>query len=320
MFWVMHKFTLKIKNNLRRKKNRKTAYLYPPTKGGWEKYNTPVIGGVNEIYFDPFVRKVKDKYIMIVSYRNDNSIRISYSENGILWAKPENILTGRPGAWDSIVNRASYLVFNDMYYMWYSGQNNGRSAIGLAMSKDGCTFERCCNNALITADREYEGVSVMNPCVLWDETENLFKMWYSAGENYEPDVICYAISYDGMEWIKHKHNPVLKRGIEEYDMAKVGGCDVIKYKGIYHMFYIGYENIDNARICHAFSKDGINWERDRDNPILSPAKDMWDKHAVYKPTVCLDENRLYLWYNGRTNTKEYIGLAVREVSGERENV
>ena len=49
----------------------------------------------------------------------------------------------------------------------------------------------------------------MCPHVLWDEQQKLFRMWYSGGEQYEPDAIGYATSPDGLKWTKHKANPDL---------------------------------------------------------------------------------------------------------------
>ncbi len=40
----------------------------------------------------------------------------------------------------------------------------------------------------------------MCPRVIWDARLELFRMWYSGGEQYEPDAIGYATSADGMHW------------------------------------------------------------------------------------------------------------------------
>ena len=39
---------------------------------------------------------------------------------------------------------------------------------------------------------------MMYPHFLWDIHENIFKMYYSGGENNEPNSIGYAISKDGI--------------------------------------------------------------------------------------------------------------------------
>ena len=50
----------------------------------------------------------------------------------------------------------------------------------------------------------------MCPHVLWDEEKKLYRLWYSGGEQYEPDAIGYATSPDGLKWTKHENNPVFR--------------------------------------------------------------------------------------------------------------
>lgn len=49
----------------------------------------------------------------------------------------------------------------------------------------------------------------MNPNAIYDKTEKIYKMNYATGEYYEPDVICYATSKNGIIWEKYKNNPIL---------------------------------------------------------------------------------------------------------------
>ena len=238
------------------------------------------------------------------------------SKDGIHWSKPASVLEAdEASGWEDRVNRACYWVKDGVWYLWYTGMTANEAKIGLAISKDGYHFERYQHNPIIVPTESHEQGAVMNPCVLWDDADSEFKMWYSAGEKFEPDVLCLATSKDGINWEKHGQNPVFTHGVDKYDQCKVGGCDVIKVNGRYLQFYIGYENIDNARICVAESNDGIDWKRIKQNPILSPTKGAWDSDAVYKPSVCLDaaENKAYLWYNGRKGHDEYIGLATKKL-------
>src|SRR5690625_5796852 len=77
------------------------------------------------------------------------------------------------------------------------------------------------------------------------------------------------------------------------------------------MFYIGYHDEDYAQIGLARSRDGIsNWERHGSNPIISPDLNNWDGDACYKPVAVYDGEQWLLWYNGRKNDLEQIGLAV----------
>lgn len=313
---IIEKIENRIKLDVRRALNRRTAYDYPPENDGWIKYGSPILGGEAGTFYDPFVRRIDNHYIMMVSHRNTKSIVRCDSNDGIHWSNPVSVLKpNKESGWEDRVNRACYWIKDGVWYLWYTGMNEKEAKIGLAVSKDGYSFKRYQQNPIIVPTESHEQGAVMNPCVLWDDADFVFKMWYSAGEKFEPDVLCLATSKDGINWEKHGQNPVFTHGVDKYDQCKVGGCDVVKVNGRYLQFYIGYENIDNARICVAESNDGIDWKRIKQNPILSPTKGAWDSDAVYKPSVCFDikKNNAYLWYNGRKGHNEYIGLATKKL-------
>lgn len=313
---IIEKIENRIKLDVRRALNRRTAYDYPPENDGWIKYGSPILGGEAGTFYDPFVRRIDNHYIMIVSHRNTKSIVRCDSNDGIHWSNPVSVLKpNKESGWEDRVNRACYWIKDGVWYLWYTGMNEKEAKIGLAVSKDGYSFKRYQQNPIIVPTESHEQGAVINPCVLWDDADFVFKMWYSAGEKFEPDVLCLATSKDGINWEKHGQNPVFTHGVDKYDQCKVGGCDVVKVNGRYLQFYIGYENIDNARICVAESNDGIDWKRIKQNPILSPTKGAWDSDAVYKPSVCFDikKNNAYLWYNGRKGHNEYIGLATKKL-------
>ena len=254
-----------------------------------------------------------NSFHMVVSARRTRSLLMVDSADGIFWENVRTILSGQTGQWDDNVSRGCLLSHNGKRYLWYTGQIDGIACIGLAINSDGEDFCRVGNAPVLKADLHFEGVSVMNPCVLWDETESLFKMWYSAGDTYEPDVICYAESADGILW-KKKKAPILSKCLDHaWEWYKVGGCSVLKNTdGTYEIYYIGYQNLDVARICFAHSKNGKTWTRDDENLVLSPSAKSWDSDAVYKPSVVKVRGKYYLWYNGRRNREEYIGLAVKD--------
>ena len=294
--------------------NKKATYDYAPQQGGLEKYGSPVFGDeTTASVFDPFVVMIEDRYRLFVSERKNSGIICTDSTDGTEWEKWKVALeAGHKGSWEERVNRASVCEIDGKWLMWYTGQSRNNSAIGIATSDDGIRFTRMQQKPILVPSEPYEKGSVMNPCVLWDKDEKMFKMWYAAGEQFEPDVLCYAESKDGVNWERYANNPILEKSNEKYDQCKVGGCDILKENDRYYMFYIGYQNVDTARVCMAESNDGIhNWVRSTDNPVISPEKNSWDADAVYKPTVALNKqkNKLLMWYNGRKQNCERIGLA-----------
>lgn len=156
----------------------------------------------------------------------------------------------------------------------------------------------------------WEKPSVMNLDVLWDEEEQLYKMWYSAGEQYEPDVFGYAVSADGICW-EMRETPVFRADPENtWEQCKVGGCHIMKVKDGYLMVYIGYQNVDYAQIGIAKSSNGISdWYRHPENPIIAPNLGEWDGEACYKPYAIYDGEKWLFWYNGKHGLVEQIGVA-----------
>ena len=280
----------------------------------WEKYSlNPIIGNKQTgTVFDPYVLKDKDGlYKMYLSWRKTNTIALISSKDGINWSNLKIVLN-KGKDWEKSVNRACVIIKDEIYHMWYTGQNKGISKIGYANSEDGIKFKKLKNPVLIP-EYEFEKYSVMNPDVIYDKKEKIFKMWYAAGETYEPDIICYATSEDGINWKKYKNNPILiKRENKLFlDSFKIGACDIHKLSNNkYLMFYIGYSDINTARIFIAKSKNGINnWKRSS-FPIIEPTKGTFDSGACYKPSALYNkkEKKWLLWYNGRNRDKEYIGL------------
>ena len=308
---MINKVIRRVEKNL----NQRRSYDYNPAAGEFEKYsNNPVLSGVDGgSMFDPFVRKTGDEYLMLVSNRKEKSLEFYTSVNGIDWKLKNQAVKGIADTWEENINRGTFLYKDGLMYLFYTGQKDGKSCIGLAKSSDGRNFERVGDNPIVTPELDFETAAVMNPCVIYDDEKKTFRMWYAAGENFEPDVISYAESEDGISW--EKHGVVMAADkTKEYQKAKVGACDIARLDdGRYCMAYIAYQNVDVARICLAYSENGIdNWVYDKDNPILSPEKGKWDSSAVYKPTFVFEKDRKLIWYNGRRNEKESIGFALKD--------
>ena len=297
---------IRLKNYFNRKKFIFSINLltikYNSLTDEWTKFeDNPVLGNSQVgTVFDPFVIKNNSEYKMYVSWRKKGAIALSTSKDGYHWSKLKIILNkGDKNSWESIVNRATLVEFNNKFYLWYTGQYNGKSKIGLAISKDGYNFIKYKNNPVLIPEKHFEKESVMNPNIIYDYEKKLFKMWYAAGETYEPDVICYAESKDGINWRKYEHNPIFAHSLKNssLDSFKVGGCDIHKISNNrYLMFYIGYSDINTARIFVAENRNGINnWRRSK-NPIIKPDKKKFDSKACYKPSALYD-NKKKVWTN-----------------------
>lgn len=315
LFRKLRRIPVRIHFEISRALNQRHRYDFPPENNGWEKVGTkPVFGDLTTgTMFDPFVYVEGEKFIMVLSERTTGSLVRIESYDGENWSDKTTILTGIPNTWESAVNRASLVHKGNKWHLWYTGRDGRVSKIGYATSDDGIHFIRQSKFPVLYPETEQEGESVMNPHVIWNSKKDCYQMWYAAGETYEPDIICYAESKDGVLWKKHFHPVLAKYPQHEWEKYKVGGCQVIQLQdGTFKIYYIGYQNLDVARICMANSTDGIKWERNDENLLISPSKNAWDADAVYKPTIVEKDNVLFMWYNGRNAHEEYIGLAIKK--------
>lgn len=286
------------------------------TSAGWRKSEAnPVLGGKLGTCFDVAVLKEREKYRMWISWRPKKSLALVESADGVQWSEPEIVLGPNPASgWEQDINRPVVVKRPDGYHLWYTGQTEGKSRIGYARSDNGKTWTRCCPQPVLSPDQPWEKVAVMCPHVEWDQPSKLFRMWYSGGEQYEPDAIGYATSPDGTNWTKLPANPIFKGNqTNAWEHYKVTACQVVHHAGWFYMFYIGFRDIDHAQIGLARSRDGITgWERHPANPIISPGQNQWDHDACYKPFAVFEGGRWLLWYNGRHGNVEQIGLAIHD--------
>lgn len=280
---------------------------------GWRKYEgNPVLGGALGTCFDVALLREEGRYRMWFSWRPKKSLARVESKDGIRWGEPTIVLGPNPRTeWEEDINRPVVVKRDDGYHLWYTGQAKDHSWIGYATSQDGLQWERRSERPVLSPEQPWEKVAVMCPHVEWEPDRGEFRMWYSGGDQYEPDAIGLATSRDGLNWVKHSGNPVFQGDPRlAWEHHKVTAAQVVRRGDWYLLFYIGFRDVDHAQIGLARSRDGITgWERHPANPILRPGEGRWDHDACYKPFAIFDGQRWLLWYNGRHGGSEQIGLA-----------
>jgi predicted GH43/DUF377 family glycosyl hydrolase len=294
----------------------------PETMAGWTKYaGNPVMGGKYGTCFDISVMREGQTYRMWLSWRPMQSVALVESQDGIHWSEPPQIVLDprRETGWEDDINRPVVIKRDRTYHMWYTGQvkpgqADGHSWIGYATSPDGLHWRRMSSRPVLSFERPWEKVAVMCPHVIWDDQLKVFRMWYSGGEQNEPNAIGYATSPDGLVWTKHEANPVFTPDPQiAWERFKVAGVQVEKRGNWHYMFYIGYRDEEHAQIGLARSRDGITqWQRLPENPIVRSGQDQWDHDACYKPYALFDGRKWLLWYNGRHASLEQIGVVIHE--------
>jgi len=297
----------------------------------WEKYSNNPILAPSESYDS---EKLSDPWVIYDS--NDGIYRMWYSgsdgthtqicyatsTDGKNWTKYSGnpiLEVGPSGSYDDKYAHKACVVYKDgVYYLFYSAQQEGGPrtiALATATNPEG-PYTKYENNPILTPTESWEGDFLDCPCVMYDEEEGIWKMWYSAGEtdpsSKEPKYWCYATSTDGKNWTKYSENPIASPPNDGSWQSKgLGGCCVLKINGKYYNYHNGFDDNNVSRIGYATSSDGISWDLEASKGVildLGPSGS-WDDYQVYRPNVIIIGNEKKLYYNASDGSTERIGLA-----------
>ena len=181
------------------------------------------------------------------------------------------------------------------FKMWYVGTSTASRAtdmaLGYAESEDGLHWTEHPNNPIATGQDIPWGIYFQTPFVLFDDDEQIYKLWFSSTTKIIPlernpsrmvgadRPLGYATSRDGIQWKFHpepiyesSRSPcVLKTGPRNYRM---------------------WMNVDYAKIYEFSSVDGIQWKR-AEQPAILPSGD--STTCIY-PYVLVEDDRYFMWY------------------------
>jgi len=272
------------------------------------------------------------------------------------------VLKPTPGAWDwRGIETVSVVKKDHRYYLWYLGypgsipEGQGRNDfIGLATSDDGVHWDKY-PEPVLQAEFDWEqpyqrtvfedghdvtawAGGLQEPSVIWEADEGVFKMWFAAqvfedilddGRDRPFKVwrIGYATSEDGIHWKQYPQpvfEPTGKPGT--FDAAATSHTNVIADPGHgYHLFYAGGGSIDS--IGHAYSPDGIHWQRDPanplvpgqttatetdDDPVILPHGDF--DQAAGQPSALFRNGRIYLYFaRSQPDDHSFAGVVTQYV-------
>ena len=148
----------------------------------------------------------------------------------------------------------------------------------------------------------FDGHYALAPAVIHEDS--CYRMWYvgfcGATQKY---TIGFALSGDGINWLKHGDQPVLKEDAQSsFDSSWVWVSCVVPADGGYRMYYCG-SNGTSLKLASALSRDGIVWERSNENPILPPGPPAsWDGVSTYAASVLqISPGDYRMWYSGQNS-------------------
>ncbi len=249
----------------------------------------------------------------------DWSIGYASSLDGIDWevySSPVLVPEG-VGTWEGTsIGSPSVIVKDGHFEMYYHGGWPGK--IGLATSDDGIHWEKSSRNPVLTPNPGIKWMSynLFYPSIIYNGES--YQMWFAgtSGVNWQDSwQIGYAESRDGYNWQIPADQPVVSLGsASSWKSQTILTPDVLLIENTYHMWYAGRTNpqIEDWRIGHATSSDGLTWTDDLNNPVfgLGPVDGFASGH-VANPTLAVSSEGYHLWYSGARpgSPNIQIGLA-----------
>ncbi len=172
---------------------------------------------------------------------------------------------GAPGEWDSVdALNPSVIESGGTLLNFYSGYDGKVWRTGLAVSRDGQTFEK--RGMVLQPDRAWESNYIAaNGSALHHDGKILY--WYQAGEHDHP-VIGLAVSQDGRNWSKQP-GPVLGHGpYMSWDEGAVADPYVLAVDDWLYLYYLGEDRARRQRLgSGAFARWGALAEVARQSTV-----------------------------------------------------
>lgn len=229
---------------------------------------------------------IGDTLVMVYAQGGSDTkgrIGMAISSDGLDWTRRGStgtILEPSTSGWDSHFLDTPYLLHhNGVWYLWYFGipsNSTPGGAIGLATSTDGINFTRAQTGPVLQpgSPSDWDGLLVESPTVQY--ANNQFVMYYTGVSSAWLPQVGRATSLDGIHWTKEPAKPVLTPGIAgAWDSYAAAVSSVTFRNGIWSMAFAGVSTANVSlterlpQIGSATSIDGIRWNREIKNPILS---------------------------------------------------
>ncbi len=107
------------------------------------------------------------------------------------------------------------LLIDDVYFMYFRGQQGGHDRIGLATVResafDGVTWEIHAEPVIdVGQPGDPDEIHVLDPAAV--QVDGKIHLYYSAVCPECPRSVCLAVSSDGVRFEKHSDNPVVIGG------------------------------------------------------------------------------------------------------------
>lgn len=230
---------------------------------------------------------------------------------------PEPILSpGNPGFFDDSgvqVCSIEKTIEGDTY-LYYLGWNLGvktpfRNSIGLAVrKKNASSFEKFSSVPILDRS-EIDPITLSYPWVIREG--GVWHMWYGSHTSWQTEnfpmkhVIRYASSHDGIAWARSSDeviSPILTDGeyaVSRPSIVKIGDCYKMWFSCRHNSYRMGFASTKNIK----------KWDRTSGEEILHISQDGWDSQSVEYASAFINNDQLYMLYNGNDYGRSGFGIA-----------
>ena len=125
----------------------------------------------------------------------------------------------------------------------------------------------------------------------------------------------YGSDYGAKDWTEMTLKAPFFKPELPWEMSCIEAPTVVERNGIWYMFYAGAYNHERQQIGVAWSSDGVNFKRWRDEPVFPHGKPgSWNAWESGHPGLFVDDDgRTYLFYQGKATLKGDYNLSCVEV-------
>ena len=226
---------------------------------------------------------------------------------------------GVPGMFDDNgIILGDIVRVNDEIYMYYVGFQMVKNVkflaySGLAISKDGGNiFLRYQPTPIMDRVSNALFIRAIHSVIKEDD---IFRVWYSVGNGWEYINGLPYPQYD-IRYVESKNGIYFEDSVGFHCIGvqgneyRIGRPRVIKRsEDNYEMRYT-FDTKNKEYISGiAFSKDGINWERQDNNSGISKSNSGWDSEMLCYPVEIETKYGIYLFYNGNGMGATGVGYA-----------
>jgi len=138
-------------------------------------------------------------------------------------------------------------------------------------------------------------------------TYNMLYGGYSPTTGHEQSG--YAVSVDGVKWLKASQQPILPLGPNEFDSSAASCIHPVKINSAMYYGYYGSCCVPGWQVGFATSPNGLVWTK-ANQPVLRVSPGQWDSNEATNMFVLMESPTDFKgWYLGYSGTNYAIGYA-----------